>query len=172
MSEWTPESLAAHKARLEIIEKLGWGPSSIAGPDWIVDKVKREKKELELQVEKLKTVNDRQAEDVSGLGLAYKSADRDRELLRAEIAGLKNVDIPTFQSGLATANQLIERLQYRLNAIRGLLLCPPADLECRIMKLIEDDAPEVKRKCPRCGGPDIAQGKPCCDTCLENVILG
>lgn len=45
----TPEEMAAHKARLEIIEKLGWGPSSIAGPDWIVQRVKNEKKVLELQ---------------------------------------------------------------------------------------------------------------------------
>lgn len=53
MSGWTPESLAAHKARLEIIEKLGWGPSSIAGPDWIVERVKREKRELEVRLRQL-----------------------------------------------------------------------------------------------------------------------
>jgi len=52
-------------------------------------------------IEKLKAVNHRQAEDISGLDLAYKSADVDRELLRGEIAGLKQVDIPAFQNQLA-----------------------------------------------------------------------
>lgn len=41
----TPEQSAAHAARIEIIQKLGYGPSSMAGPDWIVSKVKAERAE-------------------------------------------------------------------------------------------------------------------------------
>lgn len=55
-------------------------------------------------IEKLKAVNHRQAEDISGLDLAYKSASEDRELMRGEIAGLRNVDLPAFQSQLAKTN--------------------------------------------------------------------
>lgn len=54
-------------------------------------------------IEKLKTVNHRQAEDISELDLAYKNSVRDRELLEGEVAGLKNVDIPTFQRALEQA---------------------------------------------------------------------
>lgn len=78
MSEWTPESMAAHKARLEIIEKLGWGLSSIAGSDWIVERIKREKQKLELQVEELQKYRAEAPEALKTLAKAIE--DRDRKL--------------------------------------------------------------------------------------------
>lgn len=67
MSGWTPESMAAHRARLEIIDKLGWGPSSIAGPDYIVSRIKLEKQKLELQIEELEKLLKREEENVNEL---------------------------------------------------------------------------------------------------------
>lgn len=103
MSGWTPESLAAHKARLEIIEKLGWGPSSIAGPEWIVERVKREKRELEIQIETLKN-------DLAGV-INTKNEIRKEAYER----GLTVIEL---ESKLGIANRLID-------------VCRAALLECR-----------------------------------------
>ena len=58
--------------------------------------------------------------------------------------------------GEVTAHR--DRLRDMLNDIRGLLLCPPADLECQIMRRIEDGKPIEKpvgegRVCLECGDP-------------------
>lgn len=45
----------AHSARLEIIQKLGYGPSSIAGADWIVAKVEAEREAFKAQIAALRT---------------------------------------------------------------------------------------------------------------------
>lgn len=97
------EPEAAHKASgvcgscANLLGEIG--PS---GLEALARQQKRYAAQKEL-VEKLKRVNHRQAEDISGLDFAYKSADRDHELMRGEIAGLKNVDIPAFQEQLAAA---------------------------------------------------------------------
>jgi hypothetical protein len=48
---------------------------------------------------------------------------------------------------LKAANLQNDRLKKILNGVRGLLFCPPTDLECQIMRLIEDEQPTEKPKC-------------------------
>lgn len=53
---------------------------------------------------------------VQQLELQIREADRDRELLNGEIAGLKTVDIPAFQNQLALANRLVDSMKKILDA--------------------------------------------------------
>lgn len=61
----------------------------------------------------------------------------------ATIAVQKKLDETLLQKSEVTAHR--DRLRNMMNDVRGLLLCPPADLEVQIMRRIEDSAITEKR---------------------------
>lgn len=90
----TSEEMAAHKARLQIIEMLGWGPSSMASAEWIVHRINKDRDKLLLQIEGLhndlalwKLTGDNLAAQLS----AVKDVCNDRDRLNRELQNTLDV---------------------------------------------------------------------------------
>lgn len=64
-------------------------------------------------------------------------------LIRQRDEALAEKKATLLQLGEVTAHR--DRLRDMMNDVRGLLFCPPKDLECQIMRRIEDEQPTEKR---------------------------